>query len=146
MEIGGRMKVVEDTFYTQQAKLDEGIESQREALETSVTKIEGQMRWLDEEHMRCRSEHAAKLDKTIKDLHSDVQQQVDQMQHEASAWQPVPDANPNNMLALKETMRRVDGLSGAVEQLCAYMGGLKMKEITLQAEERLVQFKDHFFI
>ena len=99
-------------------------------------KLSDELRWVDEEHMRCRAEDESKVGASISTLRSELSGSLAELKAQV-AEAIVPPGEPGALSTLREALSRVDTLGEAVAQLCEYMHSLKVKEVAAAAEMRI---------
>ena len=107
-----------------------------EAQAAASEKLSENLRWVDEENMRCRAEDEQKAGEGMAALRAELAGQIETLKGQV-AEAIVPPGEPGALSTLRQALSRVDVLGEAVAQLCEYMQSLKVKEVAAAAEERL---------
>ena len=101
-----------------------------EAQSVALKMLADEMRWLDEEHMRCRAEDRAAHTHAAAELRSEVDGRLGLVQSHAEAQ-------------LQSAAQHVEQLDGAVAQLCARMETARAGEVAPLAKERISEREVH---
>ena len=107
-----------------------------EAQAAAAQKLSDELRWVDEEHMRCRAEDDSKVTAALEAVREETSGALDELKAQVQEA-IVPLGEPGALTTLQQALLRVDTLGEAVAQLCAYMQSLKIKEVASAAEARL---------
>ena len=107
-----------------------------ELIAASQQKLSDELRWVDEEHMRCRSEDESKVSTTLGGLRAEVFEVITELRGQVEEA-IVPPGEPGALSTLRQALARIDVLGEAVGQLCEYMNSLKIKEVAAAAETRI---------
>ena len=135
-EAEGLKREVDRIASERKAEASELAEAQVAASE----KLAENLRWVDEEHMRCRAEDEQKVGEGMASLRAELVGALETLKGQV-AEAIVPPSEPGALTTLRQTLNRVDVLGEAVAQLCEYMQSLKVKEVASAAEERLSQME-----
>ena len=100
-----------------------------------------QVRWLDEEHMRCRAEDESKVQAMAEGVREELSAQLEALRAQVGEA-AVPVGEPGAMTSFRQTALKVEALGGAVERLCAYMESLKVKEVAAAADGRARELEE----
>ena len=95
-----------------------------EAQSLALKMLADEMRWLDEEHMRCRAEDQAAHTRAVEELRSEVDGRLGLVQGNVKAQ-------------LQSAAAHVEQLDGAMAQLCASMETARLGEVAPLAKERI---------
>ena len=116
-----------------------------EAQRLGQQKLSDEMRWLDEEHVRCRAEDQAAVQRAVGALRDETAGRADALQRNLEqgvvAEGAGADGQPGALQLLRATMSRVEQLSSAVGQLCSHMATMRVKEVASLAEERVAEIE-----
>ena len=114
-----------------------------EAQRHAQQKLTDEMRWLDEEHVRCRAEDQAGVQRAVGALRDEAAARAAELQRNleqgviSGGADGAGDGQPGALQLLRSTMARVEALSGAVGTLCSHMATMRVKEVASLAEERV---------
>jgi hypothetical protein len=111
-----------------------------EAQAAAQQKLSDELRWVDEEHMRCRAEDESKFSTSVKSVREEVLGQLSELRAQVGEA-IVPPGEPGALSTLRQALSRVDVLGEAVGQLCEYLQSLKIKEVASAAEHRLAELE-----
>ena len=112
-----------------------------EAQSAAAQKLSDELRWVDEEHMRCRTEDDVKVTAALDAVREETSAAISEVKAQV-AEAIVPLGEPGALTTLQQALMRVDTLGEAVAQLCAYMQSLKIKEVASAAEARLADLEE----
>ena len=99
-----------------------------EAQAAAQQKLSDELRWVDEEHMRCRAEDDSKVTSSVEALRQETSASIAEIRGQV-VEAIVPLGEPGALQTLQQALLRVDTLGEAVAQLCSYMQSLKIKEV-----------------
>lgn len=122
------------------AQRETEVAEMAEALAASQQKISDELRWVDEEHMRCRSEDENKVSAAMALMRQEIEASLAELKGQV-AEAIVPPGEPGALSTLRQALTRIDVLGEAVGQLCDYMGSLRIKEVASAAEARLSELE-----
>ena len=105
-----------------------GMAALREAHAAELKRVSEQLGALSQEHTLCRSEDEAKVAMALHSLHTELTASIGTLRSQVSEA-IVPLGEPGALSTLREALIRVDGLGEEVEQLCAHMASLKMRDV-----------------
>jgi len=111
-----------------------------EAQAATAQKLSDELRWVDEEHMRCRAEDESKTSAALEAVREETSSDLAELRSQVSEA-IVPLGEPGALSTLQQALVRVDTLGEAVAQLCGYMQSLKIKEVAGAAESRLAELE-----
>ena len=144
------------------AELSAEVSELTRTVEANQQKLQEEVRWLDEEHMRCRAEDEGKvqavadglrvemgtlegaLQDAVAGLRRDLGAQVEllgsQLQSVGEVLAP-PGEDTGALQTFRQTAARVSELSEAVGRLCGCMESIKANEVTAAAEDRAAKLE-----
>ena len=100
-----------------------------EDLAAAAQKLTEEMRWLDEEHMRCRAEDEAKMLAAVQGLREELTESHQALQR-AVVEGVIEDGQPGALSLLQQNESRVASLADAVTALNVHMETMRVKEVT----------------
>ena len=127
-------------FAEAQAAREAEVVELTEAQAATAQKLSDELRWVDEEHMRCRAEDDQKVSAALEAVREETRGALEELRAQVSEA-IVPLGEPGALSTLQQALLRVDTLGEAVAQLCAYMQSLKIKEVASAAEARLAELE-----
>ena len=127
-------------FAEAQAAREVEVVELTEAQAATAQKLSDELRWVDEEHMRCRAEDDQKVSAALEAVREETRGALEELRAQVSEA-IVPLGEPGALSTLQQALLRVDTLGEAVAQLCAYMQSLKIKEVASAAEARLAELE-----
>ena len=101
-------------------------------LAAAAQKLTEEMRWLDEEHMRCRAEDEAKMLAAVQGLREELTESHQALQR-AVVEGVIEDGQPGALSLLQQNESRVASLADAVTALNVHMETMRVKEVTALA-------------
>ena len=110
-------------------------------LAAAAQKLTEEMRWLDEEHMRCRAEDEAKMLAAVQGLREELTESHQALQR-AVVEGVIEDGQPGALSLLQQNESRVASLADAVTALNVHMETMRVKEVAALAEERVAALEE----